>query len=336
MRDIDLVLASTPHDVLALSLRAALRGVAGDVKGAQADLAATNAAVRNGKAYRSRLGDADCDLEYLARGWAYCHVRDSPLSSLVHSADARRRLQVGDFASAVADFGFSASLKDPSEPYTLGASIGRSVCRALLISRLSSACRALAQLKNEETAGALSPETLTSCLVELDEAIDQLRKVAVKEEKHHESSGRRTSGAPVLRSGEDGLPVAAFPLLLLRASARTTQCVPLLFPFRLVPLTRPLTHLGIRAGATSASRSTTSRRPSACVLPASRTPPRSARHSPSCAQHAATSMAHSATLTVHSPCASLGSGSRSFRRERSTACRASFCIRTLPRYASTG
>jgi len=77
LRDVDVVLTSTPHDVLALSLRASLRGVSGDAKAAQADLAATNAAVRSGKAYRSRLGDADADLEYLARGWAYCHVRRS-------------------------------------------------------------------------------------------------------------------------------------------------------------------------------------------------------------------------------------------------------------------
>ncbi|GAA5911040.1 hypothetical protein JCM8208_003965 [Rhodotorula glutinis] len=183
-RDVDLVLASTPTDVLALSLRASLHGVAGDAKAAQADLAATNAAVRNGKAYRSRLGDADCDLEYLARGWAYCHV--------------------GDFSSAFADFGFSAGLKDPPEPYTL-------------------ACRALAKIKDEETSGSLSPETLSTCLAELDEAIDLLRKVGLKEDKLDECSGRRTSGAPVLRMGEDGLPVSAYPLLFLRASARTAQ-----------------------------------------------------------------------------------------------------------------
>ncbi|KPV76877.1 uncharacterized protein RHOBADRAFT_51862 [Rhodotorula graminis WP1] len=184
LRDVDLVLASTPHDVLALSLRASLHGVSGDAKAAQADLAATNAAVRNGKAYRSRLGDADCDLEYLARGWAYCHV--------------------GDFSSAFADFGFSAGLKDPPEPYTL-------------------ACRALAKIKDEETSGSLSSETLSTCLAELDDAIDLLRKVGIKEDKLDECFGRRTSGAPVLRLGEDGLPVSAYPLLFLRASARTAQ-----------------------------------------------------------------------------------------------------------------
>ncbi|GAA6047707.1 hypothetical protein JCM3770_001734 [Rhodotorula araucariae] len=185
LRDIDLVLSSTPHDVLVLSLRAALRGVAGDVEGAQADLAAMNAAVRNGKAYRSRLGDADADLEFLARGWAYCHV--------------------SDFSSAVADFSFSASLRDPPEPYTL-------------------ACRALAKIKDEESSGAVAAATLASCLVALDTSIDMLRKLVVKEDKHGERFGRRTSGAPVLQMmGDDGLPVAAYPLLLLRASARTTQ-----------------------------------------------------------------------------------------------------------------
>ncbi|BGP37366.1 hypothetical protein JCM10449v2_001272 [Rhodotorula kratochvilovae] len=184
LRDIDLVLSSTPTDVLALSLRASLRGVAGDLSGAQADLAATNAAVRGGKAYRSRLGDADADLEFLARGWAYCHV--------------------SDFSSAVADFTFSASLRDPPEPYTL-------------------ACRALAKIKAEESSGPISPTTLASCLSELDDAVDMLRKLVVKEEKHGESFGRRTSGAPVLQMGEDGLPVAAYSLLLLRASARTAQ-----------------------------------------------------------------------------------------------------------------
>ncbi|GAA5998100.1 uncharacterized protein JCM10292_002323 [Rhodotorula paludigena] len=184
MRDIDLVLESTPNDVLALSLRAILRGSAGDVTAAQADLAATNAAVRSGKAYRSRLGDADCDLEYLARGWAYCSV--------------------GDFASAAADFGFSAGLRDPSEPYTL-------------------ACRALAQIREQEAAGSVSLDTLTEALATLDSCLEVLKSAVAKEEEVAASYGRYTSGAPFLTVGEDGLPAVTYPLLLLRASARTTQ-----------------------------------------------------------------------------------------------------------------
>ena len=74
MQDIEAVLAQVPRDVLSLSLRAIIRGNDGDATNALADLAATNAAVRAGKAYRSRLGDDDTDLEYLARGWAYCSV----------------------------------------------------------------------------------------------------------------------------------------------------------------------------------------------------------------------------------------------------------------------
>lgn len=60
----ELILLS-PNDVLALSLRAKIRAAAGDIKGAQDDLAETNLAVRNDLAYRSRLGDGECDLEYL-------------------------------------------------------------------------------------------------------------------------------------------------------------------------------------------------------------------------------------------------------------------------------
>lgn len=56
-----------------------MRGTAGDLKGAQEDLATTNRAVTGDRAYRSRIGDADCDLEYLSRGWAYSSVSDPPL-----------------------------------------------------------------------------------------------------------------------------------------------------------------------------------------------------------------------------------------------------------------
>lgn len=214
MRDIDLVLKSTPNDVLALSLRAILRGSAADVTAAQADLAATNAAVRSGKAYRSRLGHADCDLEYLARGWAYCSV--------------------GDFASAAADFGFSAGLRDPSEPYTVGAwsfhnceyRLQQDLVLSLnaLLTELA-ACRALAQIKEQEAAGSVSLDTLTEALATLDSCLEVLKSAVAKEEEVAASYGRYTSGAPFLTVGEDGLPAAAYPLLLLRASARTTQCV---------------------------------------------------------------------------------------------------------------
>lgn len=83
LQDIEAVLAQVPRDVLSLSLRAIIRGNDGDAAGALADLATTNAAVRAGKAYRSRLGDDDADLEYLARGWAYCSVCSS-LSTFSH------------------------------------------------------------------------------------------------------------------------------------------------------------------------------------------------------------------------------------------------------------
>lgn len=101
LRDVEAVLSTESNDVLCLSLRASLRGNTGDTAAAQADLAATNTAIRSGKVYRSKLGDSDCDLEYLARGWAYSVVRD--------------------FAAAAADFGFSANLRNLPDPYATGA-----------------------------------------------------------------------------------------------------------------------------------------------------------------------------------------------------------------------
>lgn len=74
LRDVTMVLKDSPHDILALSLRAALRGNEGDLVGAQADLMSTNEAIMGEKVYRSRLGDSDCDLEYMARGVAYMSV----------------------------------------------------------------------------------------------------------------------------------------------------------------------------------------------------------------------------------------------------------------------
>ncbi|GAA6035035.1 hypothetical protein JCM8097_002154 [Rhodosporidiobolus ruineniae] len=183
LRDLTAALSQAPHDVLSLSLRAIIRSNSGDLEGAQADLAATNTAVRSGKAYRSRMGDSDCDLEYLARGWAFCGVQD--------------------FASATSDFAFSASLRDPPEPYTL-------------------ACRGLAKVKAEEANGAVSTSTLEEALSDLDDSIEQLRKMAVAEGKEA-GAARTTSGAPRLTFGEDGLPAAAYSCLLLRGAARQIQ-----------------------------------------------------------------------------------------------------------------
>ncbi|GAA5973247.1 hypothetical protein JCM11641_003033 [Rhodosporidiobolus odoratus] len=184
LRDVENALSQAPTDVLSLSLRAVIRSNSGDLDGAQTDLAATNQAVRSGKAYRSRLGDSDCDLEYLARGWAYCGVRD--------------------FSSATADFNFSASLRDPPEPYSL-------------------ACRGLAKIKDEETSGSVSNSTLQDGLADLDESIELLRKLAVVEGKKKDQVKLYTSGAPTLHVGEDGLPTAAYPCLLLRGAARQVQ-----------------------------------------------------------------------------------------------------------------
>ncbi|KAJ8296458.1 hypothetical protein OF846_000830 [Rhodotorula toruloides] len=185
LRDVEAVLSTESNDVLCLSLRASLRGNTGDTAAAQADLAATNTAIRSGKVYRSKLGDSDCDLEYLARGWAYSVVRD--------------------FAAAAADFGFSANLRNLPDPY-------------------ATACHALAKLKDEEARGVLSSETIATTGIQLDDAIERIRKVALSTA---EASGDRsftTSGAPVFRVQRDeGLPPAVFPTLLLRASARATQ-----------------------------------------------------------------------------------------------------------------
>ncbi|BGO97134.1 tetratricopeptide repeat containing protein [Rhodotorula toruloides] len=185
LRDVEAVLSTEPNDVLCLSLRASIHGNAGNTAAAQADLAATNAAIRSGKVYRSELGDSDCDLEYLARGWAYSVVCD--------------------FAAAAADFGFSASLRNPPDPY-------------------ATACHALAKLKDEEARGALSSDTIATTGVQLDDAIERIRKVALATAEAYGDRSFTTSGAPVFRVQKDeGLPPAVFPTLLLRASARATQ-----------------------------------------------------------------------------------------------------------------
>ncbi|GAA5954514.1 hypothetical protein JCM8115_004612 [Rhodotorula mucilaginosa] len=187
LRDIEAVLAQVPRDVLALSLRATIRGNDGDATGALADLATTNAAVRAGKAYRSRLGDDDSDLEYLARGWAYCSV--------------------GDFASAATDFGYSASLRDPADPY-------------------AAACQALALIKQEESKlGSASSTTLETCLAQLEASLGVIRTAMMPSSAPSEVDVLQTlpSGAPVLSAIEAGFPVTAYPTLLLRGSAKAVQ-----------------------------------------------------------------------------------------------------------------
>lgn len=86
MSDLEHLLTLSPNDVLALSLRAKLRGNSGDLEGAREDLAETNLAVRNDLAYRSRMGDGECDLEYLVRFWTFESVcyRTDATSSLKH------------------------------------------------------------------------------------------------------------------------------------------------------------------------------------------------------------------------------------------------------------
>ncbi|TKA53186.1 hypothetical protein B0A53_04042 [Rhodotorula sp. CCFEE 5036] len=187
LRDIEAVLAQVPRDVLALSLRATIRGNDGDATGALADLATTNAAVRAGKAYRSRLGDDDSDLEYLGRGWAYCSV--------------------GDFASAATDFGYSASLRDPADPY-------------------AAACQALALIKQEESKlGSASSTTLETCLAQLEASLGVIRTAMMPSSAASEVDVLQTlpSGAPVLSAIEAGFPVTAYPTLLLRGSAKAVQ-----------------------------------------------------------------------------------------------------------------
>ncbi|GAA5924787.1 uncharacterized protein JCM15063_005732 [Sporobolomyces koalae] len=185
--DLEQLLLLSPNDVLGLSLRAMLRASAGDLTGAQDDLARTNTAVRKHVVYRSSVGDSDCDLEFLVRGWAYSSIHD--------------------YESALNDFSFSCSLRDPPEPYTVS-------------------CRALASIKLAESQSLLSETVLDTALDDLDASIDLLRKVAVVQEKRG-GARQETSGSERLRcEREDGLPRVAYQCLLLRASARQTQGEP--------------------------------------------------------------------------------------------------------------
>lgn len=86
------------------------------------------------------------------------------------------------------------------------------------------ACQALAKLKDEEVRGVLSSETIATTGVQLDDAIERIRKVTLSAAEASGDRSLTTSGAPVFRVQKDeGLPPAVFPTLLLRASARATQ-----------------------------------------------------------------------------------------------------------------
>ncbi|GAA6064768.1 hypothetical protein JCM10212_004416 [Sporobolomyces blumeae] len=206
--DLNRLLALSPTDVLALSLRAKLYGLEGDPTRARATLERCNDAVRNDKTYRSPNGDAECDLEYLSRGWAYSSIHD--------------------YSSAVADFSFSVSLKDPPEPYAL-------------------ACRAVASLKLEESANpnlvplrsssipqtsSLSSKASTdsifdNALSDLDRAIDDWKDLAERYEAVSGGTRTETSGIErFARRANEGLPRCVWDCLLLRASARQTQGEP--------------------------------------------------------------------------------------------------------------
>jgi len=119
-----------------------------------------------------------------------------------------RSTQVHDFDSALNDFNFSLSLRDPPEPYTL-------------------ACRSLASIKLHESQGTLSATELDSAMDDLDTSIDMYRKLAISQEKMStHSTTRETSGVERLRcEKEDGLPRVAYQCLLMRASARQAQSV---------------------------------------------------------------------------------------------------------------
>ncbi|GAA5908742.1 uncharacterized protein JCM6883_004157 [Sporobolomyces salmoneus] len=187
---LDKLLSISPNDVLALSLRARLRANLGDFNGAQDDLAETNLAVKNDLAYRSRLGDGECDLEYLARGWGYSSVHD--------------------YESALNDFNFSLFLRSPPDPYTL-------------------ACRSLASIKLFESQhfDLSSSSQLDSALEDLNASIEMWRELAITQQEKNGSSSRETSGVERIKiENEDGLPRVAYQCLLLRASARQTQGEP--------------------------------------------------------------------------------------------------------------
>jgi hypothetical protein len=117
------------------------------------------------------------------------------------------RSKVHDFDSALNDFNFSLSLRDPPEPYTL-------------------ACRSLASIKLAESQNLhLSPSVVDDAIVDLDSSIDMWRRLAIKEEKTSWGNvSTETSGVERLSCDRaEGLPEAAYQCLLMRASARQAQ-----------------------------------------------------------------------------------------------------------------
>jgi len=138
--------------------------------------------------------------------------------SLVHSlrqkaeVNRSRGPQVRDFDSALNDFNFSLSLREPPEPYTL-------------------ACRSLASIKLQESQGTLTSSDIDSAMDDLDHSIDMYRRLAIGQEKMSTNGTmKETSGVERLRcEKEDGLPRVAYQCLLLRASARQAQYVLMAF-----------------------------------------------------------------------------------------------------------
>ncbi|KAM0756500.1 hypothetical protein T439DRAFT_31382 [Meredithblackwellia eburnea MCA 4105] len=176
-QDLALILASSKTDILSLSIRAWIRGQNGDLKGAQDDIDKTNAAITENKAYRTRLGDGDVDLEYLMRGWAF--------------------MSIGDFSSATADFNYSLGLRKSPEPHTL-------------------ACRGLAKVNNG--IGVSISELIQEGLSDMNDAMELVRSFA-DEQVENVSLSKYTSGAPVVKLAEDGLPTQAFGIFFLRGMA---------------------------------------------------------------------------------------------------------------------
>ena len=117
--------------------------------------------------------------------------------------------KVHDYDSALNDFNFSLSLRDPPEPYTL-------------------ACRALASIKLAESQHLeLSPSIVDTAVDELDTSVEMWRSLAIREAAAgNGASWKETSGADRLKCEKgEGLPKAAYQCLLMRASARQAQYV---------------------------------------------------------------------------------------------------------------
>lgn len=72
--DLEQLIQISPNDIPARALRASTRARRGELKLAQSDVEHCNCMIAANQAWRSPLGDADCDLEFIARGWAYMGV----------------------------------------------------------------------------------------------------------------------------------------------------------------------------------------------------------------------------------------------------------------------